>query len=88
MRPIGEVGQGGLAGLAAFAPAFAQEDGGWGIAVGDGFDVHGSHYAQAIPHSKVKLLITWEHFGMANSAFGNKSETYLRIWADFFWNFG
>jgi hypothetical protein len=53
-----------------------------------------SMYMGAIMHRQLNIkpaepLITWEHFGMANSAFGNKSsETYLRTWADFFWNFG
>ena len=48
LRPIGEVGQGALAGLVAFAPALAEEDGGWGVGIGDGFDVHGSYYAHLI----------------------------------------
>jgi UDP-glucose 6-dehydrogenase len=35
------------------------------------------------------MLLTWEHFYLAKFALrSNKSETYLRIWADFFWNFG
>jgi hypothetical protein len=42
LGPMGEVGQGALEGLRAFAPAFAEEDGGRGVAIGDGFDVHGS----------------------------------------------
>src|SRR6266478_8477437 len=34
------------------------------------------------------MLLTWEHFHRVNSASGQiKSDTYLRIWADFFWNF-
>ena len=40
LGPIGEVGQGALAGFLALAPAFAQEDGGRGVAVGDDVDVH------------------------------------------------
>src|SRR6266704_3541396 len=40
LGPIGEIGQGALAGFVAFAPAFAEEDGGWGIAIGDGGDIH------------------------------------------------
>src|SRR5450759_4144984 len=40
--PVGEVGQGALEGLRAFAPTFAEEDGGRGVAIGDGLDVHGS----------------------------------------------
>src|SRR6516164_6544112 len=38
--PGGKVGQGALAGFVAFAPAFAEEDGGRGVAVGDNGDVH------------------------------------------------
>jgi len=48
--PVGEVGEGALAGLGAFAPAFAEEDGGRGVAVGDGFDVHGNNCEQVITH--------------------------------------
>ena len=40
--PFGEVGEGAFLDLAALAPAFAQEDGGRRVAVGDGFDVHGN----------------------------------------------
>jgi hypothetical protein len=32
--------------LVAFPPALAEEDGGRGVAVGDGLDVHGSYYAR------------------------------------------
>ena len=41
-RPVGEVGQCAFAHALALAPAFSQEDGGAGVAVGDGFDVHGN----------------------------------------------
>jgi hypothetical protein len=41
-RPMGEVGEGTLDDFAAPAEAFAEEDGGRGVAVGDGLDVHGS----------------------------------------------
>src|SRR5216683_2115311 len=37
--PVGEVGQSALAGFAAFAPAFAEEDGGGRVAIGDGMPV-------------------------------------------------
>ena len=42
LGPVGEVGQSALAGFRAFAPTFAEEDRGRGVAVGDGLDVHGS----------------------------------------------
>ena len=41
--PVGEVGDGALADALAFAPAFAQQDGGRGVAVGDDFHVHGNY---------------------------------------------
>jgi len=56
LRPIGEVGQGALAGFVAFAPALAEEDGGRGIAVGDGLDVHGSYYAYMTINSQHKYI--------------------------------
>jgi hypothetical protein len=35
------------------------------------------------------MSITWEHFHRDKIGLrSNKSETYLRIWADFFRNFG
>jgi hypothetical protein len=39
LRPGGEVSQGALAGFVALAPAFAEEDGGRGVAVGNEGDV-------------------------------------------------
>src|SRR5580700_4872935 len=89
LGPIGEVGQGALAGFVAFAPALAEEDGGRGVAVGDGFDVHGIYYAHLLIIVKDYMLITWEHFHRVKLGLrSNKSETYRRIWPDFFWNFG
>jgi hypothetical protein len=38
--PVGEIGDGAVVDLAVFAEAFAEEDGGWGVAVGDDGDVH------------------------------------------------
>ena len=38
--PVGEVGKGTFAHAHALAPAFSQEDGGAGVAVGDGFDIY------------------------------------------------
>ena len=40
--PIGEIGEGALADFFAVAPAFAQEDGGAGVTIGDGLDIHGN----------------------------------------------
>jgi hypothetical protein len=39
-RPLGEIGDGAVVDLAIFAEAFSQEDGGWGVAVGDGRHIH------------------------------------------------
>ena len=89
LGPIGEVGQGALAGFVAFAPALAEEDGGRGVAVGDGFDVHGSYYAHLLTIVKDYMLFTWEHIHRVKfGLWSNKSETYRRIWPDFFWNSG
>src|SRR5271165_2775640 len=52
LGPMGEIGEGALVGLVAFAPTFAEEDGGRGVAVGDGLDVHGSNYAYYINQAK------------------------------------
>ncbi len=40
--PLGEIGQGAFLDRAVLAPAFTQEDGGWGGAIGDRFYVHGN----------------------------------------------
>ena len=40
--PLGEVGDGAFTDAFALAPAFSQEDGGAGVSVGDGVDVHGN----------------------------------------------
>jgi hypothetical protein len=39
----------------AFAPAFAEEDGRGRVAIGDGFDVHGSHYTPQ--NNNVKIIL-------------------------------
>jgi hypothetical protein len=39
--PMGEIGEGAFANALALANTFAKEDSGWGVAVGDGVDVHG-----------------------------------------------
>ena len=43
LRLVGEVGDGGFADAFTLAPAFAQEDGGAGVSIGDGVDVHGNN---------------------------------------------
>jgi hypothetical protein len=43
-------------GFLALTPAFAEQDGGRGVAVGDGFDVHGSYYQHL--NSIVKSILS------------------------------
>jgi hypothetical protein len=52
LGPMREIGERTLVGLFALAPAFAEEDGGRGVAVGDDLDVHGIYYAYYIMHIK------------------------------------
>ena len=40
-RPLRQVGEGAFTDLAGLAIGFAQQDGGRGVSVGDGLDVHG-----------------------------------------------
>jgi len=46
--PVGEIGEGAFASAAAFAPTLAEQDGGRGVAVGDGLHVHGNTIAQLL----------------------------------------
>jgi hypothetical protein len=39
--PVGKISEGLLADFRAFADGLAEEDSGRGVAIGDGFDVHG-----------------------------------------------
>ena len=56
LGPMGEIGQGAFMDLFTLTAAFAQEDGGGRVAVGDGFDVHGT----MISHTD-NMSATWEH---------------------------
>ena len=38
--PMGEIGEGAIFHFTVFAEGFAEEDGGWRFAIGDGGDVH------------------------------------------------
>ena len=88
-RPGGKVGQGALAGFVALAPALAEEDGGRGVAVGDDGDIHANVISQQPAYVTTIIYTTWEHFYSPKLGFrSNKSETYLKIQADFFSNFG
>ena len=57
LGPMGEIGEGALAGFVAFAPAFAEEDGGRGVTVGDGFDIHGTDYAYYLYFARIILQL-------------------------------
>jgi hypothetical protein len=52
-RPEGEVGEGAFADAAAFAPAFAEQDGGGGVAVGDCLHVHGNIISLLLMYVKI-----------------------------------
>jgi hypothetical protein len=49
-------------GFVAFAPAFAEEDSGWRVTVGDGLDVHGIYYAhlvRTVKNEYVTYMVTF-----------------------------
>jgi hypothetical protein len=48
LGPMGEVGEGFLDDASALALALAEEDGGWGVPVGDRLDVHGNYYITVV----------------------------------------
>ena len=54
--PIREIGEGALAGAAAFA----QENGGAGVAVGHSLDINGRSISSSLTSNKL-AIITWEH---------------------------
>ena len=59
--PVGEVGQGAFADPTAFAPAFSKQRRGPGVAVGDGFNVHGNDHIQIRSLTSSNIgAITWE----------------------------
>src|SRR5579883_3489067 len=62
-RPVGEIGQGAILDLAVLAEGFAQEEGGWGVAVGDGGDVHDFCISHTIEHVKINIQTTLLHLG-------------------------
>jgi len=51
--PRGEVREGAFHNLAAAAEALAEEDGGRGVAVGDGFYVHGYRITQDMQYKRI-----------------------------------
>ena len=55
--PVGEVGEGAVLDLAVVAKGFAQEDGGRGVAVGDGGDIHDFCISLRSLHVKENICI-------------------------------
>ena len=55
--PMGEIGEGAGMDLAILAEALAEEDGGWGGAIGDGGDVHVYSISQQITESNTQNTI-------------------------------
>src|ERR1700751_5986886 len=68
-RPVTEVEQGPLLDLAVDAIALAQQDGGRGIAVGNGLDVHGYLYRESMNISTYNLAIYMATFWQQNKNF-------------------
>ena len=61
-RPMAEVEQRALADALAVPIALAQQDGGRGAAVGDGFDIHGRRIAETPRTINKNIRFTWLHF--------------------------
>jgi hypothetical protein len=67
---MGEIGDGAVVDLAVFAEALAQEDGGWGVAVGHDGDVHVymiSEKAQQNKHNLITYMTTTRIRNLRNS---------------------
>src|ERR1035437_9202297 len=92
--PRPDPGQGALEGLRAFAPTLAEEDGGRGVAIGDGLDVHGSIILQPVTiykHNYIQYMGTlwrsrfWLIFRKINGlpqnlgSFIRGTSAYLRV---------
>jgi len=56
--PVGEVGEGAILDFAVLAEGFAQEEGGRGVAVGDGGDIHAFCISHTIGHVKINIHTT------------------------------
>jgi hypothetical protein len=54
---MGEVGESAVADLAMEAEGFAEEDGGRGVAVGDGGDIHAYMISHSEQYSRCKTFI-------------------------------
>jgi hypothetical protein len=55
---VGEVGQGAVLNLAVVAKGFPEEDGGRGVAVGDGRDIHDFYISSYTYHVKDNIEYT------------------------------
>src|SRR5208283_4356327 len=61
-RPMAEVEKRSFPYPPAIPIALAQQDRGWGAAVGDGLDVHGRMIAKTARRNNKNIRITWLHF--------------------------
>ena len=52
--PFRQVGEGAFLDFAAFAEGLAEEDGGRGVAVGNGIDLHDYHYQSYTSYNSTK----------------------------------
>src|SRR5713101_3193593 len=77
-RPIRQIGQRALLDLVAVAIAFAQQDRGWRIAIGNALDVHGELESSRIRKVKNKITFTWVQLYHANGLSDSASITYAK----------
>jgi hypothetical protein len=77
--PVGEVGEGALGDLTLLASGLAEEDGGRGVVVRDGLDLHGNVVGQYYVRSKRQTLSTWVYYWICSHTLSASSiRTYIR----------
>src|SRR6266567_6097890 len=89
LGPIGEVGQGTFVDFVALAVALAEEDGGRGVAIGDGLDVHGITiciYIRPCQYQTINYMGTFDKTYLGNTLC--KSDGCAEIRSNFYGNFG
>jgi hypothetical protein len=83
--PVGEIGYGAVVDFAVFAKALAEEDGGWGVAIGDDGNVHVDRIREGFikykPNRRI-YMTTQQASNLRNSLSTNGST------CDQGWNFG
>jgi hypothetical protein len=50
------------------SPTLAEEGGGRGVTIGEGLDVHGSHYTCRIANLQNTISFKWDHFVVCGSS--------------------